>query len=198
MPWSKLIDMARTDDDDDYLNPLPRAKRPEYPWMLRISLCESQLKKLCLCCDEAEVGNELEFRAFATVTNVSHEQLRDGEDRHQVTLQIEKMSVETEQAAGGWTQLESMEMDDEDQYDSPCCGPMSTKPLYPPGLVISLGEKELGPLGLNPDPNVGDLLDMKCVASVTSISKNKTADGKEHERVELQIEKISVEDELRE
>lgn len=92
-----------------------------------------------------------------------------------------------------WSKLIDMEMDDEDKYDF--CAPIAcSKPDYPYGLRITLSDKELKKLGLS-NPDIGDMLDMRCFATVTSCSVEKTDDG-DRCRVELQIEKIAVENEM--
>jgi hypothetical protein len=91
----------------------------------------------------------------------------------------------------GWSKLTDMELDDEDQMDSVM--PIATsKPRFPWGLRISLTHKELEKLGLDADCDIGDMIDMRCFATVTSVSKNDS----ESCRVELQIEKMSVENEM--
>lgn len=96
----------------------------------------------------------------------------------------------------GWSKLVSMELDDEDKLDFTAPMPVD-RPDYPYGLRICLTEKELGKLGLDGDCEVGDMLDMRCFATVTSISKNDSGGGSSC-RIELQIEKMAVEDEMAE
>jgi hypothetical protein len=98
--------------------------------------------------------------------------------------------------AGGWSKLVSMELDDEDKIDACCPIPMADRPDYPYGLRISFSEKELKKLGLEL-PDIGDMIDMRVFATVTSVNEDKTASG-EHQRVEMQIEKISAESEMNE
>ncbi len=71
---------------------------------------------------------------------------------------------------------------------------IASKPDYPWGLRISLTEKELDKLGMKADCRIGDMLDMRCFAVVTSVSTHQ-AGGKDCARVELQIQKMAVEDE---
>ena len=87
-----------------------------------------------------------------------------------------------------------MEMDDEDQLDCVCPIPVSEKARYPYGLRICLTHKELEKLGLDANCEIGDMIDIRAFACVTSVSVNKT-DGGEECRIELQIEKMAVEDE---
>ena len=96
----------------------------------------------------------------------------------------------------GWSKLVDMEMDDEDQLDHPMpiAAPRAQDPY---GLRICLTHKELEKLGLDSDCEIGDMIDMRCFATVTSVSKNDSSDGPSC-RVELQIEKMSVENEMTE
>lgn len=64
---------------------------------------------------------------------------------------------------------------------------------YPYGLTLTLGEDELEKLGLDQDCDVGDMIDVRAFAEVTSISKNKDCC-----RVELQIVRMAVENETTE
>lgn len=96
-----------------------------------------------------------------------------------------------------WSKLIDMEMDDEDKMDASMPIAMPSKPDYPYGLRISLSHNELEKLGLDADCEVGDMLDMRCFATVTSVSKNEDAGGKGC-RIELQIEKMAVENEMNE
>jgi hypothetical protein len=70
---------------------------------------------------------------------------------------------------------------------------MST-PDYPCGLRICLTHRELEKLGLEADCQIGDVIDLRAFATVTSVSQNDYGNGPEC-RVELQIEKLAVEDE---
>ena len=96
-----------------------------------------------------------------------------------------------------WGPLVDMEMTDDEKLDR-AIPEMPSKPDYPWGLRISLTEKELEKLGLDADCDIGDLIDIRAFAVVTSVSKNKMDSGEESVRVELQIEKMCVEDELSE
>ena len=99
-----------------------------------------------------------------------------------------------------WSSLVDMEMDDDDKLDNglaPVTDVKAPKPDYPWGLRISLTHRELKKLKLEADCNIGDLIDMRCFAVVTSISKDSSSSG-DTCRVELQIQKIAVEDEMKE
>ena len=93
-------------------------------------------------------------------------------------------------------QLVDMEMDDEDQLDAMTPIPVKAKAQYPYGLRICLCHTELEKLGL-PVPDVGDYIDLRAFATVTSVSCNDGEYGATC-RVELQIEKLSVENETTE
>ena len=91
----------------------------------------------------------------------------------------------------GWKNgMVDMELDDEDKIDAPT----PKKPDYPYGLRICLTHKELEKLGLEADCAIGDSVDLRALAEVTSVSKNDYGDGPEC-RVELQIKKLAVENE---
>lgn len=92
-----------------------------------------------------------------------------------------------------WTKFVDMEHDDEDQSDLAFPG-VPEKPRYPYGLRISLTHKELEKLGLDADCEVGDVIDLRAFAEVTSVSVNQTENGNDC-RVELQITKLAVENE---
>jgi hypothetical protein len=91
-----------------------------------------------------------------------------------------------------WSKLVDMEMDDEASMDAPQPIAMAEKPRYPYGLRICLGEGELKKLDLDL-PNVGDVIDLRAFAEVTSVS-----DGEGGRRVELVIQKLAVENEMTE
>jgi len=91
--------------------------------------------------------------------------------------------------------LVSLELDDEDQMDMaiPMSSGKSLQPQYPWGLRISLTETELAKLDLDhADAKVGDYLEFRARACVTSTSESKKDDGGSMSRVELQIESMCV------
>jgi hypothetical protein len=83
-----------------------------------------------------------------------------------------------------------MEMDDERQLDHPMPIGMPERARYPYGLRICLCDGELEKLGLGADCDEGDYLDIRAFATVISVHKESGMN-----RVELQIEKMSVESE---
>lgn len=97
-----------------------------------------------------------------------------------------------------WSKMVSLELDDEDQLDTVMPLPMAERPKYPFGLRICLTEKELEKLGLDADCDIGDVIDIRAFARVTSVSVNQMENGDESCRVELQIEEMAVEDEMTE
>lgn len=96
-----------------------------------------------------------------------------------------------------WTKMVNMELSDDEKMDTmmPCIP--SNAPDYPYGLRICLTEKELEKLGLAADCNVGDVIDLRAFAVVTSVSTEQR-DGRDSARVELQIQRLAIEDENRE
>jgi hypothetical protein len=97
-----------------------------------------------------------------------------------------------------WTKMVSMELDDEDVIDAIMPMPMPEKPRYPCGLKICLDQRQLAKLGLEPDCEIGDVIDMRAFARVTSVSMNETEHSGQECRIELQIEELALEDESQE
>ena len=93
MAWTKLTSMELDDEEKlDFCAPIA-CDRPDFPYGLRITLDEKQLKKLGL--PIPEVGDYLDMRSFGRVTSCSMEQ-RNGEDCCRVEIQIEQIAVEDE------------------------------------------------------------------------------------------------------
>jgi len=91
-----------------------------------------------------------------------------------------------------------MELDDEDQLDAVQPILMPDRPRYPYGLRLCLTEKELPKLKLDPsDIQVGDFVDLRMFATVTSVSITDGGGG-QCCRVELQGEKLQIENETTE
>ena len=67
---------------------------------------------------------------------------------------------------------------------------MLSAPDYPSGLRIPVTHEELEKLGINEDPNVGDLIHFAAMAEVLSFTSGD-GEGGPHRRVELQITAIS-------
>lgn len=75
--------------------------------------------------------------------------------------------------------------------------PVSEMQDYPYGLCVTLTEEDLEKLDLDDDCEIGDMIDLRAFARVTSVNKNQVG-GKDRCRVELQIEELSVENEATE
>ena len=72
---------------------------------------------------------------------------------------------------------------------------MPTMPVYPYGLCLRLEKDQLEKLGVDYDDwAVGDNFHLFCLAKITSIRKNETADGEDC-CVEMQVTEIAGEDE---
>lgn len=83
-----------------------------------------------------------------------------------------------------------LELDDEDKLDAMQPIAMPSKPDYPYGTRICLCAPEMKKLDLDPAAcKIGDVIDMRCFGEVTSIDAN---------RVEIQIQKMAVENEMTE
>ncbi len=96
-----------------------------------------------------------------------------------------------------WSKLIDMELSDEEKLDTSMPMAMPSKPDYPCGLRLCLTHKELEKLGLEANCDIGDMIDLRCFAEVTSISKNDYGNGEEC-RIELQITHMACEDEMSE
>ena len=100
-----------------------------------------------------------------------------------------------------WSRLIDLELDDEDKLDMALPSGPGGKPKgpdYPWGLRISLTEKELAKLDLDiKDAEIGDLIDMRAFGVITSISQNDS-DGGKCCRVEIQLQKLAIENEMEE
>lgn len=91
---SKLVSMELDDEDKmDTLMPIAMPSKPDYPYGLRICLCEKELTKLGL--PVPDIGDMIDARIFGRVTSVSSES-REGGDTCRVEIQIEYMSAENE------------------------------------------------------------------------------------------------------
>lgn len=93
----------------------------------------------------------------------------------------------------GFGQLVDMELDAGEKLGSEIPTSLLGAPDHPHGLKITLTQIELKKLGLEATCEVGDYLHLVAFATVTHVTKH---DG--GTRVELQIEKLAVEDEMAE
>ena len=94
-----------------------------------------------------------------------------------------------------WTKFVDMGLSDEEKLDAVMPIP-ATSPEYPYGLRICLCGPELDKLesegGLDDEmPDVGDYIDIRAFARVTSVSDS----GNGNRRIELQIERLALENE---
>jgi hypothetical protein len=98
----------------------------------------------------------------------------------------------------GFTRMVSMERTDDEKasahIESMYPPSLSDMPDVPAGLCLCLTEAELEKLDLDDDCEIGDLLHLKCMAKVTSISKHDHGAGSKV-RIELAVILMSVEDE---
>jgi hypothetical protein len=93
--------------------------------------------------------------------------------------------------AGGWSKFVDLSLTDEEKLDAVMPMPMAA-PEYPFGLRICLCGPELDKLDIDEMPDVGDYIDLRAFARVTSVSDS----GNGQRRVELQIEKLAAENEM--
>lgn len=94
-------DMELSDDESlDMAMPCDTAVNkkllPQYPWGLRISLTQDELKKLGIDPAACTIDGMMHLHAIARITSVSCDKRQDGEERHRVELQIEQLAVESE------------------------------------------------------------------------------------------------------
>lgn len=89
-----------------------------------------------------------------------------------------------------WSKFIDLAMTDEEKIDAVMPIP-TEKPEYPYGMRICLCGPELEKLDIDEMPEVGDYIDLRAFATVTSVSDN----GGGNRRVELQIEKLALENE---
>lgn len=100
----------------------------------------------------------------------------------------------------GWSKMTDMAMSKKEVAETmPAMeAPSESGPEYPWGLRICLTNDELEKLGLDCDCEIGDIVDLRAFACVTSVSMDKSSDGSMRCRVELQIEKLAIEAEANE
>ena len=97
----------------------------------------------------------------------------------------------------GWGALTDMALTEEEKADcglAPAVVAQDTGPQYPWGLRFSLTKAEMDKLGLEADCEVGTPVDLRCFGTVTSVSSNKRSDGTSDSRVEIQLERIAIDD----
>lgn len=97
MSWSKLVDMKRTPEEksDTYPTAMSAAMaQNDYPYGLKICLCEDELKKLNLS-DDVESGDMIHLVAMGKVTNVNKSD-DNGKKGVRVEITLTNMAVEDE------------------------------------------------------------------------------------------------------
>jgi hypothetical protein len=91
--------------------------------------------------------------------------------------------------------MKSVELSDDEKLDFPTPIPMK-KPDYPPGLIISLTEREGEKLDIDlTEAAVGDLVHIFAMARVISVHSHQDDKGSKCSKVCLQIEDMAFEDE---
>jgi hypothetical protein len=97
-----------------------------------------------------------------------------------------------------WSALVDLALTPEEQEDNGmvCGGDPDDLPRYPWGMKLSFNKAEIEKLGLPENVSIGDLLDARIFAVVTSISKNQRSDGTDNCCIEIQVQKMAVSDEL--
>ena len=96
--FTKFVSMARDDDDMlDAVMPMPVKDMPQFPYGLRICLCEEELDKLeeVGFQDDFQVGEIVDIRALGRVTSVSSDETPSGK-RRRVEIQLQDIAVEVE------------------------------------------------------------------------------------------------------
>jgi len=96
--------------------------------------------------------------------------------------------------ARAWSQFADMSLTDEQKIDAIAPIPIPDRPEYPYGLRICLTQDELQKVDLDDDCEVGDTIDLRAFARVTSKSASDGPNGRQC-RIELQIEQLAVENE---
>jgi hypothetical protein len=96
----------------------------------------------------------------------------------------------------GWSKWVSTELTIDERIDAamPMGISLGDAPDYPYGMKICMDEGLLQKLGLSDNCDIGDLLDMRCMAKVTSVTKNQV-NGEDKCRVELTIIEVKTENE---
>jgi hypothetical protein len=88
-----MVSMEMSDDDKlDYPTPPAMPDKPDYPYGLRISLCNAEIEALGIDPTDATVGGTFMLQAIARVTSVSCDD-RGGEKCYRIEAQIEEMGV---------------------------------------------------------------------------------------------------------
>lgn len=103
-----FVDMARSSEEiKEDISPLTSANADKYPWGLRISLTQEELEKLDVDHKDLEVGATYHAHVMMKLVSVSSHETEGGKHNCCVSMQIEQMSIESEDAEN--------EEDDDDQ-----------------------------------------------------------------------------------
>lgn len=95
----QMTSMEYDDEDSmDAAQPIPMPSKPAFPYGLRITLSEKELKKLNIDHQEAEVGGIFHGHFMARVTSVSEDKRENGEVCCRIEAQIEDLAIESEDA----------------------------------------------------------------------------------------------------
>lgn len=95
--FHKMVDMELDDESKmDAPMPILMDNKPDYPYGLRISLTNREMKKLDLDPDYAKVGGIVHLSAMARITHVSHSDSGPDDYNCCVELQIEDLVVHSE------------------------------------------------------------------------------------------------------
>ena len=88
--------MEMSDDEKlDTIQPIAMPSKPDYPYGLRITLCDAELEKLGVDESEAEVGGVIHGHFLGRITSVSRNE--NGDDKTcRIEVQIEDLAVESE------------------------------------------------------------------------------------------------------
>jgi hypothetical protein len=95
----------------------------------------------------------------------------------------------------GFTRFVDLGLTDEEKIDAVLPMPVSEVPDYPYGTRICLSEKEMEKLeavGCDCDFQVGEVIDIRALGTVTSVSSSDGPNGP-CRRAEIQLEKLAVE-----
>lgn len=92
-----VMQSMELDDEDklDAVMPIAMPDKPDFPYGLRISLCEKEFEKLGLDPADATVGGICHGHFLARVTSVSASEGSDGKCCR-IELQIEDLAIESE------------------------------------------------------------------------------------------------------
>lgn len=81
--------------------------------------------------------------------------------------------------------------DEAKEYSNPVQAP-GDGPKYPYGLCLCLDNDTLEKLGITSLPDVGQVMEIKALATVTSVGMNQEQDGDKRQRADLQITDLEL------